>query len=88
MPSLFGWINGLLATGILVFSIIIGILFIYKSRKTKVILLTYSGFMIIFAGLMFLGPIVDFLSILITGYNLDNTFGLYGILSYIWTAIL
>jgi len=85
--DIIGWINGLLTTGIFVFSFILGILFIYKSRKTKVTLLTYSGFMIIFAGLMFLGPIVDFLSILITGNNLDNS-GLYGILSYIWTAPL
>ncbi len=88
MVSYFGWINGLLTTGIFAFSIIIGILFVYKSRKTKVILLTYSGFMIIFAGLMFLGPIVDFFSLLFTGYNLANSNGLYGILSYMWTAPL
>ncbi|MFX1448776.1 MAG: toll/interleukin-1 receptor domain-containing protein [Promethearchaeota archaeon] len=88
MVSYFGWLNGIIAIGIFAFSIIIGILFIYKSRKTEVILLSYSGFMIIFAGLMFLGPIVDFFSILFTGVNLDNSFGLYGILSYIWTAPL
>jgi len=88
MLSFFGWLNGLIATGVLAFGIIIDILFIYKSRETKVILLTYSGFLIIFAGLMFLGPIIDFFSILITGYNLDNSFGLYGIVSYIWTAPL
>ena len=88
MLSFFGWLNGLIATGVLAFGIIIGILFIYKSRETKVILLSYSGFLIIFAGLMFLGPIIDFFSILITGYNLDNSFGFYGIMSYIWTAPL
>jgi len=88
MLSYFGWINGLLATGILVFNVIIGFLFIYKSRETKVTLLTYSGFMIIFSGLIFLGPVIDFFSILITNFNLDNSFGLYGILSYIWTAPL
>lgn len=44
--------------------------------------------MIIFAGLMFLGPVVDFFSLVFTGFNLDNSFGLYGILSYIWTAPL
>lgn len=44
--------------------------------------------MIIFAGLMFLGPIVDFFSIIFTGNNLDNSYGLYGILSYLWTGPL
>jgi len=88
MITQLGALIGIFATGTFVFSILIGILFIYKSRKTKVILLTYSGFMTIFAGLMFLGPVVDFVSILFTGYNLDNTSGLVGILSYIWAAPL
>lgn len=86
MASNLDWLNGITVTGTFAFSIIIGILFIYKSRKTGVILLSYSGFMIFFAGLMFLGPIVDFISLIFTGYNLDN--GLYAILSYIWTAPL
>jgi hypothetical protein len=72
----------------LAFSIIVGLIFIYKSRKMKVSLLTYSGFMIVFAGLMFLGPIVDFITILITGYNFDNSSDLFGIFSYVWTAPL
>ncbi|MFX0074284.1 MAG: hypothetical protein ACFE96_02495, partial [Candidatus Hermodarchaeota archaeon] len=36
--------------------------------------------------LMYLGVFVDFLVVLVTESNLDNTYGLVGILSYIWFA--
>jgi hypothetical protein len=39
-----------------------------------------------FAGLMFLGVFLDFLIVLITDNNINNTYGIVGILSYIWMA--
>jgi len=38
----------------------------------------------IFGGLLWFGNIVDFFSILITGFNIDNTYGFVGISSAIW----
>ena len=38
-------------------------------------------------GFMWLGPIVDFFSIIITTGNMDNSYGLYSILSYMWVPI-
>lgn len=43
--------------------------------------------MIFFMGFMWLGPIVDFATIVFTTVNLDNSYGLYGILSYMWVPI-
>lgn len=83
-----GWLNGLTALGVLIFGCGSGLFFFYKSKKLKIGLLSYFGLMLFFIGLMYLGPSVDFLTILITSKNLDNSFGLYGILSYMWTAPL
>ncbi|MHA2181421.1 MAG: hypothetical protein ACXAAH_08365 [Promethearchaeota archaeon] len=38
-------------------------------------------------GFMWLGPIVDFATIVVTTGNLDNSYGLYSILSYMWVPI-
>jgi hypothetical protein len=38
-------------------------------------------------GFMWLGPIVDFGTIVFTTQNLDNSYGLYSILSYMWVPI-
>ncbi|MHA2126804.1 MAG: hypothetical protein ACW99E_16010 [Promethearchaeota archaeon] len=38
-------------------------------------------------GFMWLGPIVDFFTIVFTSKNLDNSYGLYSILSYMWVPI-
>jgi hypothetical protein len=84
--SLFGWIDGITATGVVVFGFIFGIFFLYKARKSGAKILTILGIVNILAGLMYLGVFVDFLVVLGTQYNLDNTNGLVGILSYIWFA--
>ncbi len=71
-----------------IFGIIFGIFFLFKSRKTKANVLTILGVVNILAGLLYLGVFTDFLVVLATENNLDNTYGLVGILSYIWTAPL
>ena len=80
-------LNGLVVLGVLIFSSVSGIYFFYKSRKYNIKLLSYLGVMIFFMGFMWLGPIVDFFTIVITTGNLDNSFGLYSILSYMWVPI-
>jgi hypothetical protein len=86
MLILEGWIDGITASGVVIFGIIFGIFFLYKSRKSGARILTILGLVNILAGLMYLGVFTDFLVVLATRNNLDNTYGLVGILSYIWFA--
>ena len=86
MLILEGWIDGITASGVVIFGIIFGLFFLYKSRKSGARILTILGVVNILAGLMYLGVFTDFLVVLVTGSNLDNTYGLVGILSYIWFA--
>ncbi|TKJ25353.1 MAG: hypothetical protein CEE42_07735 [Promethearchaeota archaeon Loki_b31] len=86
MLILEGWIDGITASGVVIFGIIFGIFFLYKSRKSGARILTILGIVNILAGLMYLGVFTDFLVVLMTETNLDNTYGLVGILSYIWFA--
>ncbi|MFX0042392.1 MAG: hypothetical protein ACFE8L_05735, partial [Candidatus Hodarchaeota archaeon] len=86
MVSPDGWIDGITASGVVVFGIIFGLFFFYVSRKRKAKLLFYLGLANLLAGLMFLGVFLDFLLVVFTENNIDNTNGLVGILSYIWFA--
>jgi len=86
MLILEGWIDGITASGVVIFGIIFGLFFLYKSRKSSARILTFLGLVNILAGLMYLGVFTDFLVVLATENNLDNTTGLVGILSYIWFA--
>ena len=86
MLTLVGWIDGLTASGVLIFGLLFGFFFIYKSKKTSAKILVALGLANLFAGLVYLGVFLDFVTVLITGVNIDNTYGLVGILSYIWLA--
>jgi hypothetical protein len=85
MVSTLGYLDGLTATGIILSSVIFGLLSFYHARKLEAKLLAVAGIMVIFIGLFWLGPFADFLSLLITGKNLEPNF-IYGWLSYIWVA--
>jgi hypothetical protein len=80
-----GWIDGITASGVVIFGIIFGLFFFYRSRKTKAKLLTCLGLANMLAGLMFLGVFLDFLSVLFLQQNMPNN-GIVAILSYIWFA--
>ena len=82
--DIFGWIDGITASGVVIFGIIFGSYFMYKSRKTKSKVLIYLGLANLFAGLAFLGVFLDFLLVITLRINLDNTHGMVAILSYIW----
>jgi hypothetical protein len=60
--------------------------FLYQSRKTNAKLLSYAALMIIMAWLFYLGQCLDFITILLTGKNIDNTNGWVTILGYMWLA--
>lgn len=88
MLSYSGWIDGITASGVVIIGIIFGLFFIYKSKKLEAGLLFYLGLLVIFASLAFLGVFLDFLMVVITGRNINNPYGLVGLLSYVWIAPL
>ena len=85
--SIEGWIDGLTASGIVISGVLFGIFVIYKAKKTNAKLLFYVGLVNISGSLGWLGNLVDFLTILSTGSNMDNSYGLYIILSKVWLPI-
>jgi hypothetical protein len=88
MLSITGWLDGITASGVVIFGVVFGLYFIYHSKKVEAKLLYYVGVLVILAGLAFLGVFLDFLNVIITGKNLDNSFGIIGLLSYVWIAPL
>ncbi len=80
-----GWIDGITASGVVIFGLIFGIFFYYRSRKLGANFLAHLSLANIFAGLMFLGVFIDFLFVLFLQRNIVNN-GMVAILSYIWFA--
>ena len=76
-------IEGALLLGGIGLAISLGFFFIYKSRKLNLYLLSVAAVMIIFSGLFYLGLGVDYITVLSTGTNIDNSFGIVGILSFV-----
>ena len=87
MLSVVGWISGITAAGVVIFSCIFGIFIIYKSRKSNAKLLLYMGLTILCAGLGWLGNFIDFIAILLTGKNMVNPYGMLGLLSTMWLPL-
>ncbi|NVM35709.1 MAG: hypothetical protein HWN81_08945 [Candidatus Lokiarchaeota archaeon] len=81
-----GWIDGITASVVVIFGIIFGLFFIYRSKKTNAKLLAYLGLANMLAGLMFLGVFIDFLFVVFTNENIVNTRGIVALISYIWFA--
>lgn len=83
--DIYGWIDGITASGVVIFGFAIGFFFFYKSRKKGANLLTYLGLANLFAGLMFLGVFLDFLFVLILQQNIVSNV-IVALISYIWFA--
>lgn len=82
-----GYLNGISALGVLIIDFIIGIYILYKAWKLDAKLLKYSGVMIILIGLLWSGPSLDFIKILLTETNIPYGIRyLYVYASYIWVA--
>ena len=62
----------------------VGLFFVYKAKKNDAKLLQYLGFTYFFAGLIYFGDFFDFITILITGTNVDNSTGFIGIINWMW----
>jgi len=83
-----GWINAISATILVIFGCIFGLSLLVKSIISRVKLLSYMSLGIFFTGFLWIGNLLDFFSILITGNNLDNTNGLIGIISWMWYPLV
>ena len=83
-----GWFNGITALISMMLSIVIGIIFMYKSKKLGANLLMYAGLMVITISGLYLGVSFDFLTHVFTDANMNNAFGLRGIMSYAWVPII
>ena len=81
-----GWFNGLTSVIILICGSFSGLFFIYQSRKTNAKLLFHAGLMLLFCFLVYSGSIIDFITILLTNENINNQFGIVGVLNWglIW----
>jgi len=82
--STIGWINGTTAMVVLISGCLFGVFCIYQAKIKDAKLLLYLGFAGICSGLGFLGPCCDFIHILITGKNIDNSYGQIPKLSFVW----
>ena len=79
-------LNGISALGVVSVNLLLGFYTLYKANKLKAKLLTVTSLTIIFIGLLWLGPTVDFLKILlIDGTNITPVW-VYPLLSYMWAA--
>lgn len=80
-----GILNGTSALGVLIINAVIGLYILIRAYQLKAKLLKYAGAMIILIGLLWGGPAVDFLMILLTETNISPNW-IYPIISYIWVA--
>lgn len=79
-----GWLNGFTASGVFLFSVIFGLFAMYKARKLHLNPLFYIGLTYFFAGLIFTGDFLDFLTVIITQDNMDNSLGIIGLINWMW----
>lgn len=71
MLSLLSGLIGFATLGTLISFCVFGVYFYYISKKTNIKLLSIMGLSLFFAGFSYLGICVDFLSIVITGDNIN-----------------
>lgn len=81
------WIDGITGSIVVIFGILFGIFFFYDGTRKDAKLLKLLGMICIFAGLLYLGLFLDFITILLTGSNFPNDRGQIAIMSYIWFPI-
>jgi len=81
MVSPTGWLDGLTASGIILSSVIFGLLSLYKAKKLHAKLLAIAALTMFFVGCLWLGPFVDFIMVLFFNTNISPTW-YYSLLSY------
>ncbi|MFX1502225.1 MAG: hypothetical protein ACFFDH_14780 [Promethearchaeota archaeon] len=84
--ALEGWLDGITASLIVLFGLIFGLFFIYKSIKLKAKLLCIAGISVVLIGFIWLGPTFDFLMKLNSDTNLSPV-ETYVYLKYTWFSL-
>ena len=84
MLSYFTLIEGIITIGNYSAGVSMGIYAIYKSTKTEAKILLYFGITILLLSQIYFATILDFLILVSIGENLDNSFGIFSLLTYIW----
>ncbi len=84
MFSNLGLIDGITGSLVVILGIVFGLFFLYEGIIKKAKMLKELAFVSIFAGLLYLGVLLDFSSLLITGKNFPNNYGQIALFSYIW----
>lgn len=82
MVSILFWVTSIQTVGTFLFAIFFGLWMIWKSRKAHSKALLYYGLMLFFIGFWSLGTVVEILTVLVAGANMDKN--LYLILILIW----
>ncbi len=81
MVSPEGWLDGLTASGIILSSVIFGLLSLYKAKKLKAKLLAIAALTMFFVGCLWLGPFIDFILVLFFNTNIEPIW-VYSLFSY------
>jgi len=85
--SLIGWLNGISASLIVLSAGIFGLIMAFQSKNKNSKILFFGGLMGFFAGMHWLGPAADFLSVILTGQNLPDE-KICGVLTFVWVLPL
>ena len=85
MVSLSAWMIGITSTCVILSLCLTGLFFLYKAIKVKAKLLDIAGLLMFFTGMLYIGHLLEFLSVLLIGKNLDPPY-LVGVLCYMWVA--
>ena len=71
------WLIGLSTMGIVISGYIIGVFFLYKSRKLRIKLLTIYSIGFMFAASAWLSIVIEFISVLLTGSSINKVLYVY-----------
>ena len=87
MVSTLGLLDGISATGVVLNALLMGLFCIIRAKKPQLRVLLIAGLMTILAGFLWLGPTLEFFSVLLTNNSISPK-ELYSLISYCWVAPL
>jgi hypothetical protein len=80
-----GLLDGITALTVVLLGALFASIMYFRARKLDAKLLKHGALMGLFSVFLWMGPALDFLSMVFTGQNLEPRW-LYGIISYMWVA--
>ncbi len=85
-----GMLDGITSAGIVLSATIFGLFTLYKAIKLKAKLLSVAAITMFFVGLLWLGPFIDLMFLLLSKNHMNvgypYPYEIYAILSYMWVA--